>query len=649
MEKQQITIAVDRDVMEAVDRQAEAERSSKSSIIRRVVSAWAKSLAEPAPRLVSAIMLAAGLLAMCAMSAGAQPATQSVLASQGATGVAVFGSISGANPTIVGQPFLGANQGGTGVQTLPANSLLLGQGGTLPMSAITPSSPGQILIDQGPGVNPAFKPLAGLTLSSGGVFSNIVNGTLANMAAGTHKCRETGNGAGAPQDCSYPTISVVDAPYSADPTGTNDSTSAIQAAINALPAAGGDVVFPCGTYKVSSTLALGNGTASTASTTYGMVLRGVGNSRLQTRYAGFASTPCVKILWAGTGSGGVISVNGPLQGWGLQNLYIDCNSVASSVGLKVVSAMFGESRNLTLNNCATGLLSTTVALFGSFTNTNSFHNTFYGMNVVVPAISGAIGIELTGEATNTSNTCYNEFIDLYISVPTSVVATTGLYLQSTDSDSFINLHIPGGNASAVCVQMDYSLVNAFPSATRILGIDVGVNCSGGAAFQTTGTPGVNAKSNQIYVDEANGTDPHNFTPIVNTAFFGSHGLVINNGGNVAGNDILGAWTAFTATPTCGTATIATTSAKSNQIGKTTTLQLNATFSAIGTCTTTMTFTLPRTSQSAGILTFIDSNSGKVGACRIGSGATTATCNFYDATQTFTAASNIFGSGVYENQ
>jgi hypothetical protein len=42
--------------------------------------------------------------------------------------------------------------------------------------------------------------------------------------------------------------------YGGDPTGAADSTSAIQDAINALPAAGGVVYLPAGTYKVSSTL-----------------------------------------------------------------------------------------------------------------------------------------------------------------------------------------------------------------------------------------------------------------------------------------------------------------------------------------------------------------------------------------------------------
>lgn len=56
----------------------------------------------------------------------------------------------------------------------------------------------------------------------------------------------------------------------ADPSGTNDSTSAIQAAINSLPATGGVVYFPAGTYKVTPT----------GSPAVGITLQGKKNIRL---------------------------------------------------------------------------------------------------------------------------------------------------------------------------------------------------------------------------------------------------------------------------------------------------------------------------------------------------------------------------------
>jgi hypothetical protein len=55
--------------------------------------------------------------------------------------------------------------------------------------------------------------------------------------------------------------------YGADPSGVNDSTSAIQAALNAVPVGGGTVYFPAGSYIISSTLQV---------SISGTVLQGIG-------------------------------------------------------------------------------------------------------------------------------------------------------------------------------------------------------------------------------------------------------------------------------------------------------------------------------------------------------------------------------------
>jgi hypothetical protein len=65
------------------------------------------------------------------------------------------------NVGIYGVPFLGVAQGGTGTQNPPANSLLIGRGPNSPIGAVTPSSPGQVLIDQGSGLDPQFRPISG--------------------------------------------------------------------------------------------------------------------------------------------------------------------------------------------------------------------------------------------------------------------------------------------------------------------------------------------------------------------------------------------------------------------------------------------------------------------------------------------------------
>jgi len=169
--------------------------------------------------------------------------------------VAVYGSSNGVQRTIVGQPFLGVNQGGTGVQSLPASSLLLGQGfgptGALPVGAITPSSPGQVLMDQGPGKDPKFRSIFG-------AINIDANGQASLTAASVETFTQTGAGAVArtvQSKLSETAISVKD--FGAFCDGVTDDTTKIQAAITAAQQAGSpsaSVYFPPGTCVISTAL-----------------------------------------------------------------------------------------------------------------------------------------------------------------------------------------------------------------------------------------------------------------------------------------------------------------------------------------------------------------------------------------------------------
>ncbi|HEX4791625.1 MAG TPA: discoidin domain-containing protein [Actinospica sp.] len=63
-------------------------------------------------------------------------------------------------------------------------------------------------------------------------------------------------------------LSATASPYNADPTGANDSTSALQSAINAASSAGKGLYVPAGTYKVSSPLNVNNVTIEGAGEWY---------------------------------------------------------------------------------------------------------------------------------------------------------------------------------------------------------------------------------------------------------------------------------------------------------------------------------------------------------------------------------------------
>lgn len=85
-------------------------------------------------------------------------------------------------------------------------------------------------------------------------------------------------------------LSVQSAPFYAKGDGVNDDTAAIQAAIDALPATGGIIYFPAGTYKVTGTLAINRRGVRFVGVRDGRVTQG-GGSRLA-----FSGTlACVRI------------------------------------------------------------------------------------------------------------------------------------------------------------------------------------------------------------------------------------------------------------------------------------------------------------------------------------------------------------------
>jgi hypothetical protein len=110
-----------------------------------------------------------------------------------------------------------------------------------------------------------------------------------------------------------------------------------------------------------------------------------------------------------------------------------------------------------------------------------------------------------------------------------------------------------------------------------------------------------------------------------------------------------AWTTFTPALSCGTATFTTTSARSKTWGKVTHISLDFTISAIGTCTNTITFTLPNTPQSgAGMAGREAVTTGKIVGCDLLPSSTTASCSYADVSS-FVVNAHVLMSGVYENQ
>ena len=109
--------------------------------------------------------------------------------------------------------------------------------------------------------------------------------------------------------------------------------------------------------------------------------------------------------------------------------------------------------------------------------------------------------------------------------------------------------------------------------------------------------------------------------------------------------IAGPWTAYTPAPACGTATITTNAARAQTVGKTTTLQLDMTITALGTCTNTFTFTLPNTANSGGGLVGRTSV-GSTLNCFVTTSSSSAGCT---VSANLAATNTVVLSGVYESQ
>jgi hypothetical protein len=136
--------------------------------------------------------------------------------------------------------------------------------------------------------------------------------------------------------------------------------------------------------------------------------------------------------------------------------------------------------------------------------------------------------------------------------------------------------------------------------------------------------------------------------------FKSTGFLVDGSGNLTANNVTTAWTTFTPSLSCGTATFTVNSARFKTFGKTTHISIDFTITAIGTCGASVSFTLPNTSAFSGTVPLIETAvNGVLGMCRESAGSATATCSQNNTTGAplgnFLVNERFQGSGVYENQ
>lgn len=131
--------------------------------------------------------------------------------------------------------------------------------------------------------------------------------------------------------------------------------------------------------------------------------------------------------------------------------------------------------------------------------------------------------------------------------------------------------------------------------------------------------------------------------------FKSTGFLVDGSGNLTANNVTTAWTTFTPSPSCGTATFTVNSSRSKTVGKTTFLESDITITAIGTCTNQIQFSLPNTANSAAMMAAQDTAiNGNMIGCRTASASSLATCVQHQIANYVVNQRLVIG-GVYENQ
>lgn len=317
-------------------------------------------------------------------------------------------------------------------------------------------------------------------------------------------------------------LNVLD--FGATGNGTTDDRAAIQAAIDAAAATGARVIFPSGNYKITGQLNIGNGNATTPSSVGGVILEGVNVPPMSSWVGGSYDTQIAsqwkhaRITYAGATGGTIIGINGPLMGWGVQNLWLDGANGLANAGILVTSAMYGDCRNVVIQFCTiAGIYSTTVPPISGHTLTDSYCNTYKNICIATAFVNGAKGVYLGGGANGSgvvsSNTDYNSFENLTITLPSfgtgSASRAFGLYLGPCDSNTFRNVHVYNGDMTQTYpLAYDYTQNNAWPAGNLIDNIDYGPQAGPsfgqlGPIYQI-GTPDSQQRPNRIVmVNEAN--------------------------------------------------------------------------------------------------------------------------------------------------
>lgn len=307
--------------------------------------------------------------------------------------------------------------------------------------------------------------------------------------------------------------------FGADPTGTTDSTTAIQSAINVVAALGGGAVsLPVGLFKIGT-----SGTGLVISTSNVKLVGAGANYVHQAAYT--VTNPATQLIWGGSSSttAAMLSVATPASatgfsqsGNGASGIEFNCNSLCG-YGVQLVSQKGGSYSQLYVLNPLSAAYQLTTLLNASLPDdsVDSQHNVFtqcYYRNLDSAASIKAHGFQFTNAAPTSStngNSSFNTLIQC-VGLTNGLATNTsgiGYKFDAADNNDVIDcigyrtsgttvptIQLNGNNPSS-----DGNVFIHFSDTTAINAINILGNATLGSGYNPT-------QNIFYFVDASNGVN-----------------------------------------------------------------------------------------------------------------------------------------------
>lgn len=225
---------------------------------------------------------------------------------------------------------------------------------------------------------------------------------------------------------------VVD--FGADPTGSADSTSAIQAAIDSLPARGGCVKVPPGKYRITSTINIGDGNgANSPSTKNGVKIIGAG--------AGFAVSgalvPTIFDYQGANTTAPILNLKGQISDCEISGIFFSCNG--NSGGISATSFSGCDFNNLKIVNPASNANGFFILGGGAPTGNYNIFNKFSQINIALLSPSSN-GLYMDGDYSVQNDTWISHFELVRVENVAGATNSVCAWFKFVDSCTFTRCH-----------------------------------------------------------------------------------------------------------------------------------------------------------------------------------------------------------------